>query len=260
MVAGKLFPASFKLFAFGVAAVFSEIHNFETLGGVPDASDDTTMMANAGILNTTLQSGLAHGDTLLIPNKTFHLFGGVIASGLRNNTLQFDGTLEFATAATIVQLRKKWPVFSNGKVMNCIELDDIEDVVFTSSGVGTLDGNGHVWWGPINYAIYSENRPKILQIRNSARLVVENLHFLDSPYWTTEFQDVDTVTIRYCDIAVRVKPGATTHDQTELGAFNTDGFDLSGSNIHIHDCNIWNQGTFHQYQQHKTKHHYLLLA
>ena len=26
-----------------------------------------------------------------------------------------------------------------------------------------------------------------------------------------------------------------------LGAFNTDGFDISGRDVHIHDCYIWNQ-------------------
>lgn len=26
-----------------------------------------------------------------------------------------------------------------------------------------------------------------------------------------------------------------------LQAFNTDGFDVSGKNIHIHDCTVWNQ-------------------
>jgi hypothetical protein len=198
------------------------------------------MHMNADLLNATLQSGLAAGDTLIIPNKTFHMYGGILASGLRNVTIQIDGTIKFATDLTIQKLRKAWPS-RNGKVMNCIELSDLEDVLFTSSGIGTLDGNGHKWWGAINYAIYQENRPKILQISDSARLVVEHLHFLDSPYWTTDFKDVNTVTIRYCDVAVRVKAGATTHSSDELTAFNTDGFDLSGANIHIHDCNIWNQ-------------------
>ena len=27
----------------------------------------------------------------------------------------------------------------------------------------------------------------------------------------------------------------------ELTAFNTDGFDVSGRDVHIHDCDIWTQ-------------------
>lgn len=26
-----------------------------------------------------------------------------------------------------------------------------------------------------------------------------------------------------------------------MGAFNTDGFDVAGTNIWIHDCSVWNQ-------------------
>ena len=31
------------------------------------------------------------------------------------------------------------------------------------------------------------------------------------------------------------------HSLYDLTAFNTDGFDISGKNIYIHDVNIWNQ-------------------
>lgn len=31
------------------------------------------------------------------------------------------------------------------------------------------------------------------------------------------------------------------HDRIDLSAFNTDGFDVSGEYVHIHDCDIWNQ-------------------
>ena len=34
-----------------------------------------------------------------------------------------------------------------GDVLECFHLFNIENVTFTSSGVGTLDGQGEVWWG-----------------------------------------------------------------------------------------------------------------
>jgi len=40
---------------------------------------------------------------------------------------------------------------------------------------------------------------------------------------------------------VRWDADASKHTALELAAANTDGFDLSGRNVHIHDCNIWNQ-------------------
>ena len=226
-----------NLFLLGAFVGFAAatVHDFEALGAVADdGSNVTTLDANAALLNHALQSGvLAPGDTLLFPNKTFHLQGGITASGLRNVTLQFDGTLSFASD------RKRWPKKPDGKVMNCLELEDAENLLLTSSGTGVLQGNGKAWW--LGIPQHSEDRPKLLQIADSARIVVEHLHFLNSPYWSTDFKDVDTVTIRHCDVAVRWNAGARDHGALELAAANTDGFDLSGSNVHIHDVNIWNQ-------------------
>ena len=212
------------------------VYDFEALGAVADADDLATMNANAALLNRTLQDlATINGNELAFPNKTFHLQGGVIASGLRNVTLRLDGTLKFADA------RKQWPKSRKGTVLNCLELDDAEGLTLTSSGTGVIDGSGKAWWGAVQYALHQEDRPKILAVTDSARIVVEHIHFLNSPYWTTEFKDIDDVVIRHCDVAVRWHEGADDHSGLELTAFNTDGFDLSGSNVHIHDCNIWNQ-------------------
>ena len=239
------------------AVAHCAVYDFEALGAIPGSSNTTTLDRNAVLLNRTLQTTLLPGDELLFPNKTFHLQGGVTCSGLRNITLRFDGTLKFANE------RKAWPKNPKGGVMNCLEFEDAEDLTLTSSGTGVLDGNGKAWWGAAQYAIHAEDRPKLLQVTDAARVVVEHLHFLNSPYWTTEFKDITDVVIRYCDVAVRWNADADDHSGLELTAFNTDGFDLSGkwrscvtaalhtkahptpthpgSNVHIHDCNIWNQ-------------------
>ena len=31
------------------------------------------------------------------------------------------------------------------------------------------------------------------------------------------------------------------HGIIDMTAFNTDGFDVSGKNVWIHDCNVWDQ-------------------
>ena len=58
-------------------------------------------------------------------------------------------------------------------------MDNISDVIFTSSGIGTLNGNGEKWWGipGIGYLIREENRPKLLEIANSHKILVERLLF-----------------------------------------------------------------------------------
>ena len=36
-------------------------------------------------------------------------------------------------------------------------------------------------------------------------------------------------------------PLQDNHNVIDLTAFNTDGFDVSGKNVWIHDCTVWNQ-------------------
>jgi len=124
--------------------------------------------------------------------------------------------------------------------MECIYLEDIEDIVFTSSGKGTLDGNGLEWWGAINYLKNHTNRPRLVHIYTSKNVIVENLLLKNSPRWTFWSEKSDGLLIRYSDVDARVT-NASEHTILDLQAFNTDGFDVSDQNVHIHDCNIWNQ-------------------
>lgn len=102
------------------------------------------MTKNMEVLNSTLNS-LRPGDIFLVPNQTFHLLGGIRAVGVMNVTIQIDGTLSFSDD------RETWPVDASGGVLPCLRFDDIENVVFTSSGKGTLNGNGQKWWGAIKF-------------------------------------------------------------------------------------------------------------
>lgn len=139
---------AWNLFA-TLSAVFlqwshSTIVNYQRLGATPLVNSVEVVAKNGDILNQALNS-LQPGDTFVVPNTTYHLLGGIYARGLKNVTIQIDGTLSFAND------RETWPKNGNGDVMECIQLDDIEDVIFTSTGKGTLDGNGQKWWGAIQF-------------------------------------------------------------------------------------------------------------
>lgn len=69
--------------------------------------------------------------------------------------------------------------------------------MFTSSGTGTIDGNGAGWWGYISYLEIAENRPRLLRIEDSAKLLIEHLLLKDSPYWTFYAHDIIDLEIRY---------------------------------------------------------------
>lgn len=46
--------------------------------------------------------------------------------------------------------------------------------------------------------------------------------------------------VRFSEISAR-RDHIDGHDILDLTAFNTDGFDVSGKNVWIHDCTVWNQ-------------------
>ena len=141
---------------------------------VPDSQDWDTVLANGGVLNESLRS-LAPGDTLVIPNKTYYLMGGIGAVGLNSVVIQIDGTLAFAsTALHAEKYIHEWPRFAPaphkkvGTVHSCINLTYATNVTITSSGMGTLDGDGAKWWGIplIGYAVRQENRPRLFHCLN----------------------------------------------------------------------------------------------
>ena len=107
-------------------------------------------------------------------------------------------------------------------------------------GTGTLNGHGDSWWGYINYLRYGENRPRLFSIINATDVLVEQWLFTQSPYWTFTALDVARLEIRYCGIDNRITD-ADDHGVANLAAFNTDGFDVAGRDIHIHHSSVWNQ-------------------
>ena len=211
----------------------SEVINFERIGAIPRLQTYDAAYHNFLLFNTTLNS-LKPGDTFFIPNNSFALIGGISNSGLNNVTFLIDGTLIFSDD------RSTWPTNENGDVLECIYLENISNIKFTSTGKGTLDGNGRKWWGAIKFLKHQEDRPRLLHIKYSKNVLVENILFKDSPYWTFYAENSDGLIIRYSDVDARWTK-QDTHTLLDLQAFNTDGFDVTGKNVYIHDCNIWNQ-------------------
>lgn len=228
----------YLLISLSVATVI----NFEDAGATRDDNSWDTVWANGAIMNKSLAQ-LMPGDTLVVPNATFYIMGGLMVQGLKNATIQLDGTLAFAsTTLNAEKYIKQWPRDANGRVKECFYFIDAKHITFTSSGKGTLDGKGAKWWGVpgIGYLLREENRPRLIKIENSEDVVFEHWFLKDSPYWNFLASHVDGLVIRYSSIDAR-RTNNDGHDVIDLTAFNTDGFDVTGRNIHIHDCTVWNQ-------------------
>lgn len=160
-------------------------------------NSSSAVALNTGLLNVSLNR-LQPGDEFVIPaNNEYYLLGGIIVQDISDVVLHFDGSLIFSDNI------KTWPRTSDGKVLECLYFESIRNVTFTSSSIGLIDGQGEAWWGLLGYLEYQENRPRILTIAGSRDLLIENLYFKNSPYWTVWIHEVDGLEIRNSEISAR---------------------------------------------------------
>mmetsp|Transcript_23342 Transcript_23342/g.69950 ORF Transcript_23342/g.69950 Transcript_23342/m.69950 type:complete len:435 (-) Transcript_23342:82-1386(-) len=217
--------------------------DIETAGAKADDDSWDQVWKNGAVLNQTLAK-LAPGDVWIVPNKTFYVMGGIIATNLKNVTIQLDGTLAFASDDLhFEEYLDHFPRDGSGHVLECLHFISCVDITFTSSGeVGTLAGHGQKWWGipGIGYLARGENRPRLLRLQHFSSVLVEKFALLQSPYWTFYANSVDGLEVRHSVIDAR-RIGDDGHSVIDETAFNTDGFDVSGNNVWIHDCTVWNQ-------------------
>lgn len=49
---------------------------------------------------------------------------------------------------------------------------------------GTIDGQGSMWWERFRNKTLDYTRPHLVELMNSTGVVISNLTFLNSPFWT----------------------------------------------------------------------------
>lgn len=213
------------------------IVDFESLGAIAGDASYEVMWANGALLNKTFNS-LGSGDVFVLPNATYYTAGGILVTNqLINVKIVIDGSLIFDND------RNTWPRDSGGNVLECLQFNYLENVVITSSGGsnnrGTIDGQGKAWWGAIKYLRFAEDRPRLIHILQSKNLLVEKIAMINSPFWTFWAQNCQGMVVRYSEIDARWD-NADRHTLLDLQAFNTDGIDVTGRDVYVHDIKVWN--------------------
>ena len=131
-----------------LACCTAKVVDFGDAGGIANERSSETMWNNSALINSTLAS-LKPGDTFVFPNTTFHIMGGIEASGLESVIIRFDGTLVYSDDVA------KWPRNGQGRkarVLECMRFKNLQNVTFSSSGTGVIDGKGAKWWGECHAA------------------------------------------------------------------------------------------------------------
>ena len=211
--------------------VLDFLNDFES---IPFDKSGDACRHNSELLAQVLSQN-ASNNTLRFPvNTTFHFHHGIISTSVNNTVIELDGTLRFEKAASVSD--------NSSYVLPCITIERSTNVTLTSNYRGLIDGRGSQYWGIplIGYVQRKEHRPRLLRFVLVEELLIENIILQDSPYHTLYLDAVNRVEVRNISIIAR-RTRHDGHGWVDLTAFNTDGIDVAGSNVHIHDCDIWVQ-------------------
>lgn len=230
----------------------SEVLEFEIdLGGIPNDSSLSSQHHNTRKFSKALELKIPFKTIVFPIGKTFYFQHGVYANSIENTILQIDGIIKFERDFNEKLKEHSTSIDGFDEPFPCIHLENCRNITFTSAlptitgddkSRGIIDGGGPNWWGipGINYAILGEHRPNLLLTNRTKDIVIENLIFRDSPKYTMLHDDVNGLVIRHTSIVSR-RTQKYEHSLIDLTAFNTDGIDIAGHNVHVHDVDIWTQ-------------------
>ena len=140
-----------------------------------------------------------------------------------------DGVIRFSDEIN------SYPLENNGRSALIYVTNSIG---FSLTGSGTIDGQGLKWW---RYA-YSgvDQRPILIEFITSRSLEINGISLLNSPKWSVSFNDCADIIVH--DITIFIDSSVTrVHDRSSVTyALNTDGIDISATNVTLYNNNITN--------------------
>ena len=235
-------------------------YDFETdFDGIPYNYSTAAMMHNTQTLTDIFNYNASY-SSLLIPDKTFHFYPGIYGQDITDFELLINGTLRFhrppetlvnhvyrpepciliEDSTDILITSPDASDYYNGN--DNFDDDDIIDADYGNANRGIIDGYGSEYWGIpfIGYVKLLEFRPDLLVMNRTTNVLIEYMIFRDAPLYTMNLNDMENLKIRYTSVVAR-RTHEDGHSLLDLSAFNTDGIDVSGNNVHIHDVDIWTQ-------------------
>lgn len=114
---------------------------------------------------------------------------------------------------------------------------------FTISGKGTIDGNGlHYWqefwirrkWNP-QCTNKDAQRPRLTYISNSRNVTVQDVHLINSPFWTNHIYKSDH--IRFLDCYIYAPTEGIWEPDPSRGAPSSDAIDIDAcTDVLVNGC------------------------
>ncbi|KAL9241712.1 hypothetical protein vseg_015790 [Gypsophila vaccaria] len=171
------------------------------------------------------------GSQLIVPK-------GRWVTGSFNLTSNFTLFLDFGAVILGSQDPKEWPIIEplpsygrgrerlGGRHISLIHANSVSNVVITGRN-GTIDGQGKMWWDMWRNRTLEHTRGHLVELINSSNIMIYNLTFRNSPFWTIHPVYCRNVLVKQMTILA------------PLDAPNTDGVDPdSSTEVCIEDCYI----------------------
>ncbi|XP_028784953.1 probable polygalacturonase [Neltuma alba] len=203
------------------------VMSIKDFGGVGDGRTSNTESLRKAIRYMQRFGGTG-GSQLNIPR-------GRWLTGSFNLTSNFTLFLEEGAVILGSQDPKEWPLIeplpsygrgrerSGGRHISLIHGNGLQNVVITGQN-GTVDGQGNMWWELWWNKTLEHTRGHLLELMNSENVLVSNLTFRNSPFWTIHPIYCRNVVVKGMTILA------------PLNAPNTDGVDPdSSTNVCIED-------------------------
>ncbi|GLT25124.1 hypothetical protein SLA2020_002750 [Shorea laevis] len=228
-ISGGEDPASCVGF-FGVLPARKYVMSIKDFGGVGDGKTSSTETFRKAV-RYMQRFGDKGGSQLNVPR-------GRWLTGSFNLTSNFTLFLEEGAVILGSQDPEEWPIIDplpsygrgrerlGGRHISLIHGNGLTNVVITGQN-GTIDGQGNMWWDLLWNKTLKYTRGHLLELMNSDYILVANLTFLNSPFWTIHPVYCSNVVIKNMTLLA------------PLNAPNTDGIDPdSCTKVCIEDCYI----------------------
>lgn len=199
-------------------------------GGVGDGMTSNTETFR-GAIEYLKRFGDKGGSQLNVPS-------GRWVTGSFNLTSNFTLFLQEGAVILGSQDPEEWPIIEplpsygrgrerlGGRHISLIHGDGLTNIVITGQN-GTIDGRGKMWWDLWWNRTLEHTRGHLLELMNSHNILISNLTFLNSPFWTIHPVYSSNIVIKNMTILA------------PLHSPNTDGIDAdSSTNVCIEDCYI----------------------
>lgn len=172
---------------------------------------DSTIVQTSAIQEIIDHAALAGGGAIVVPKGTF-LSGALFFRQGTNLIVEEGGKLKGSDRIHDFPIRK---TRIEGQTCNyftaLVNADGLDG--FTIAGKGTIDGNGHNYWEEFwirrkwnpECTNKDAQRPRLVYISNSKNVTVQDVHLVNSPFWTNHIYRSNHVRFLGCFIYAPTK-------------------------------------------------------